>query len=407
MQRDAVPDHELALDLEQAVERKQLHLHYQPIVDLASGEIREVEALARWMHPRFGPIPADRFIPLAERSDLILKLGRWVLGAACRQARAWQLQFPDRPALTVNVNLSPVQLHQPGLTDLVRATLRETTIEPAQLQLEITESQLVRQSTSTLHTLQSLRKLGVAIAIDDFGTGYSAFSYLRWIPATVLKLDRSFVRGLGKHPHDAAIVRGMVAIARDLGLAVTAEGVESEAQSSHLRTVGCDQAQGFLFGRPMPPDELAMLLAREQASPQAAGSGTTTDKPAEPRAERDQRNVLVVDDDDHIRGLTSLALEMEGYEVLTAAHGNAALEQVRRRTPGVILLDMWMPVMDGRAFSRAYRELPGPHAPIVLLTANPDGRACAAQVGASAYLAKPFEVDELISTVSDLVHRPN
>jgi EAL domain-containing protein (putative c-di-GMP-specific phosphodiesterase class I) len=405
MLNGAVSAREMARDLAQAIERSQLHVHYQPIVDLTSGAIREVEALARWEHPRLGTVSPSEFIPVAERSGLILDLGRWVLETACRQVKAWQEAQPERLPLTLSVNLSAVQVRQPELVEIVRQTLTETALHPGDLHLEVTESLLLQGGAASLATLRALRKLGVKIAIDDFGTGYSALSYLTWMPASILKLDRSFIRGLGKHDRDAVIVRGVIAIAKDLGLTVIGEGVETAAQYAHLRGLGCDLGQGYYFARPLPPGELTPLL-RDECLVATNSLSAATGHSGSAATHAGQSSILVVDDDVHIRDLTSLVLEMEGYEVATAPHGTAALAQIKRHAPAVILLDMWMPIMDGWAFTQAYRELPMPHAPIVVLTANPSPGACASQVGASAYLVKPFEVDALLATVSDLMALP-
>lgn len=396
---------EIARDLGCAIANNQLQVHYQPIVDLATGSIREVEALVRWEHPRWGAVSPSVFIPIAEQNHLILDLGRWVLETACRQAVEWQQQFPDRPPLTMNVNLSVRQVRQPGLADIVRQTLDETGLAAERLHLEITEGLLVKDGPTSLATFRALRKLGVTIAIDDFGTGYSSLSYLNWMPANVLKLDRTFIRRLGQDTRDLAIVRGIIAIAKDLGLTVIGEGVETAGQRDHLRALGCDKGQGYYFARPMAAQDLTALLNDEQpviADRSAGAIGGA--RPPEHRAEH--HDVLVIDDDDHIRRLASLALELEGYQVATAPHGTAALEQIKRQAPGIILLDMWMPVMDGWAFSQAYRAMPGPHAPIVVLTANPSPASCASQIGATAYLTKPFELDELLAKVGSLSASP-
>jgi EAL domain-containing protein (putative c-di-GMP-specific phosphodiesterase class I)/ActR/RegA family two-component response regulator len=405
MLNSGVSARKMASDLAQAIERGELQVHYQPIVDLTSGVIREVEALARWEHPRLGTVSPSEFIPVAEQCGLILDLGRWVLETASRQVRAWQEELPERTPLTLNVNLSVVQVLQPELVEIVRQTLAETALHPGDLHLEVTESLLLHGGASSLATLSALRKLGVKIAIDDFGTGYSALSYLTWMPATILKLDRSLIRGLGKHDRDAVIVRGVIDIAKGLGLTVIGEGVETAAQYARLRSLGCDLGQGYYFARPLPPGELTPLLRDKSLATATPGPGGGED-PGSGAMRVRQRSILVVDDDVHIRDLTSLVLEMEGYEVATAPHGTAALAQIKRHAPAVILLDMWMPIMDGWAFTQAYRELPMPHAPIVVLTANPSPGACASQVGASAYLVKPFEVDALLATVSDLVALP-
>jgi EAL domain-containing protein (putative c-di-GMP-specific phosphodiesterase class I) len=291
---------DLAYDLEYAIEHHQVFAYYQPVVDLAAGTILEAEALARWVHPRLGRISPSDFIPVAEQDQLIVPLGLQVLKLACQQARAWHLQFPHHPQLVVNVNLSVKQLQQPTLVEDVRRTLRESRLDPACLQLEITESVLMQERNASLRTLRALRDLGVAIAIDDFGTGYSALNYLRWLPANLLKLDRSFVRGLGKNPHDEVIVRHVIAMAKELGLTVTAEGVETEEQAACLFALGCDRGQGYYFARPLPPAEMGRFLQRERWSdvaPSPLGGGISSTQ--EPRQQA-HHTILIVEDNYHI-----------------------------------------------------------------------------------------------------------
>lgn len=402
-ERRLLPEPSLTADLARAIEDRQLSVHYQPIVDLTSDTVVAAEALARWSHPHRGLIPPSVFIPIAERSGLISALDRWVLRAACAQVKAWHDRFPSRPPLVVNVNLSARLLEEPSLVEDVRRVLADTSLDPRCLRLEITESVLLRESAAHVRALHRLRQLGVAIAIDDFGTGYSSLNYLRWLPADALKLDRSFIARLGQDPRDAIIIQALVDLARRLGMSLTAEGIETEHQRDHLHRLGCDRGQGYYFAPPLPAHELEAVLEAEQALGLAAEASANAGTVTAPKAQSSDLRVLVVDDDDQIRQMTSCVLELDGYEVVTAANGLAALGRLQRRPPSVILLDMMMPVMDGWRFSEAYRALPGPHAPIVVLTAAPDPAACAAEIGAAGYLAKPFEVDELLASVDRLV----
>lgn len=397
MSRKVISAGELRSELEQALDRDQCSVQYQPIVDLATGAIVAVEALCRWVHPRWGPISPSDFIPVAERSGLIVPLDRWMLQTACYQVKAWQLQFPVRPPLIVHVNLSAKRIHQATLIDEVRQVLVAADLKAACLRLEVTESVLMKDSIANVRTLHALRQLGVGIAIDDFGTGYSSLSYLRWLPADVLKLDRSFIARLGKDPRDTVIVQGIITIAKGLGMTLTAEGIETEDQYAQLRRLSCDRGQGYYFAQPLQPDDLTGLLQREALGGVIVGAGVTTPGTASgPR-------VLVIDDDEHLRRLTSCALEMEGYEVIAAADGLAALQVLEHDAPNVILLDLMMPVMDGRRFSQAYRERPGPHAPIIVLTAAGEAAVGAAEIGAASYLRKPFDLDALLKSVDRLV----
>jgi diguanylate cyclase (GGDEF)-like protein/PAS domain S-box-containing protein len=235
-------------------------LHYQPLIALATGRIAGVEALLRWRHPVRGLVPPGDFIPLAEETGLILPLGRWALGAACRQLRAWQLRTGDH-ALTVGVNLSASEFLQPDLAAAVAGVLAETGLPPATLTLEITESVLMAEVARSRAALDALRALGVRLAIDDFGTGYSSLAYLQRFRVDTLKIDRAFVTGVDGHPEGAAIVRAIVTLAHALGLGVTAEGVETAAEAAYLRGLGCAQGQGYHFARPLPPEALAARLA--------------------------------------------------------------------------------------------------------------------------------------------------
>lgn len=377
--------------------RGQLAIHYQPIVALATGRIASVESLVRWEHPESGVIPPAEFVPIAERSGLIVQIDRWVLRQSCARVLSWQRQFPRRPRLVASVNLSAKLIHRAGLIDDIHETLRATGLDAGSLRLEVTESVLMQDSIANIGRLHALRQLGVGIAIDDFGTGYSSLSYLRWLPADILKLDRSFIARLDRDPRDAVIVGGLLEIARGLGMRVTAEGIETEQQWSQLRRLGCADGQGFYFSRPLPADEMTALLQREadHASPSGLDIWGGAPSPRRPR-------VLVVDDDEHIRQLVGYALELEGYEVIAASHGQAALDSLERLSPSLILLDIMMPVMDGRQFSREYHRRPGPHAPIVVLTASSKAAGCAAEVGAADYLAKPFDIHSLLKSVDKL-----
>ena len=250
---------DLELDLRNAVARGEFILHYQPVVELPTGRITEVEALVRWKHPQRGLLfPAD-FVGLSEETGLIVPLGRWVLHEACRQTRQWQLAAPATK-LAISVNLSARQLQQPGLVDEIGAVLRETRLDPGALRLEITETVVMHDAPTTLAKLEALKALGVQLAIDDFGTGYSSLGYLKRFPVDTLKIDRSFVKGIGRDVEDSAIVRAVITVAKSLGLSVTAEGIETADQLEQLRTLGCDHGQGYFFAKPMTSDRVPALL---------------------------------------------------------------------------------------------------------------------------------------------------
>ncbi len=254
--------------LHHALDRGELHVYYQPQVDLASGRVAGVEALLRWRHPSLGFISPARFIPVAETSGQIVPIGLWVLGSACRQGVAWAAS--GRPPVRISVNLSPRQFQQADLHAQVAATLDETGFDPRLLDLELTESSDVFSCDRTLETLSSLRRLGVGITIDDFGTGYSSLSYLKRFPIDTLKIDLLFVRDLTSSPGASAISRGIITMAHNLDMNVIAEGVETEEQLAILRQQGCDQIQGYLFSPPVPADALDKMLAEDRRLATAA-----------------------------------------------------------------------------------------------------------------------------------------
>jgi EAL domain-containing protein (putative c-di-GMP-specific phosphodiesterase class I) len=250
----------LEADLRRAVERGELEVHYQPIVDLPTGEIAEVEALVRWRHPERGLVPPGDFIPLAEEIGLIRPIGQWVLREACRQGRAWHEQYPERPPLRVAVNLSAREFGQPALDRDVAHILSETGLPARCLHLEITESVAMRDADMALGVFAALRALGVRLVIDDFGTGYSSLAYLQRLQVDGLKIDRAFVHDLATNPTNLSICEAIASLAHILGLAVTAEGVEQATQVEILRRF-CDRAQGHYFSRPLPAAKIGELLA--------------------------------------------------------------------------------------------------------------------------------------------------
>ncbi len=257
----------LSSTLRPAVERGEFGLEYQPLVDLADGAVRGVEALVRWNHPQFGTLAPNRFIGIAEEDGSIVELGRWVLRTACRQARQWQKDHPRERPIFVSVNVAVRQVWDSDLVADVAGILAETGLTPHLLQLELTESAVMGSAGRPLQALQALSDMGVRIAIDDFGTGYSNLAYLSRLPVSVLKLDGSFVRGFQDEEHanpaDELIVEALVQLAHRLGLTVTAECVETSGQASRLRRIGCDTGQGWLYSRAVAPDRIAELIGVE------------------------------------------------------------------------------------------------------------------------------------------------
>lgn len=242
--------------LHRALERGELTVHYQPVVEIDGVTTVSVEALLRWRHPKGGLVPPTRFIPVAEESGLIVPIGAWVIAEACNQLRSWNHRQTTGPRGSVEVNLSARQIDDPRILPTVEQILSTTGLPPELLTLEITESALMEDAASALHVLRALKDIGVLLAVDDFGTGYSALSYLQRFPLDLLKVDRSFVVGLGSETGGSEIVSAIVDLGHALGLKVVAEGVETTAQLEVLRSLGCDLAQGFLFSRPLPASEI-------------------------------------------------------------------------------------------------------------------------------------------------------
>ena len=252
-------------DLRRALHRREFAVYYQPIVALATGEVQGFEALLRWRHPEHGFIPPDEFIPVAEETGLILPIGSWALEEACRQMREWQAQFPQAAGMYVSVNLSARQFANPELCEQIKEALRTTGLGPQSMKLEITESVVMENVEKAVEMLRQLRALGVESSIDDFGTGYSSLSYLHHFPSTTLKIDRSFITRMGGVGENAEIVRTILLLARNLGMRVVAEGVETEEQLAQLRALSCDYGQGYLFSKPLNSAAIGRTLS--EASP--------------------------------------------------------------------------------------------------------------------------------------------
>lgn len=269
MHTDGLARLELENELREAIDHGQLLVHYQPIVELAGARICAVEALVRWQHPLRGLISPVDFIPLAEQTGQIVSIGRWVLEQACHQGAAWHIECPRSPPLTISVNLSLRQFQDPRLLEDVRRALLQSGLAPACLQLEITESAIMRDVESTISTMKQLKELGIQLALDDFGTGYSSLACLKRLPLDVLKIDRSFVNGIGVGRADQAIVKTIISLAKSLNLSTTAEGIETGDQSALLRDWACEHGQGYHFSRPLSSDDFANLLRAYGGPPSA------------------------------------------------------------------------------------------------------------------------------------------
>jgi len=322
----------LEAELRHALERQQLLLHYQPQVDLLSGEIVGFEALVRWQHPERGMVPPDSFIPLAEDSGLVIPLGDWVLGEACRQFQSWSTAGLAPRLMAVNV--SAVQLSHGHLVQSVRMALAASGMPPAQLELEITESFLMLDRDRSFQSLRELKALGVRLSIDDFGTGYSSLSYLQQLEVHKLKIDISFVHDMTSNSGNASIVKAIIVLGHSLGLEVIAEGVEELGQARYLRSLQCDVAQGYLISRPLPADEAAAFMTGYQPLVMADAQETTP-------------TLLLVDDDANVLASLKRLLRRENYQILTAGNSDEALALLAQHDVGVLIVDQRMPGMGG------------------------------------------------------------
>jgi diguanylate cyclase (GGDEF)-like protein/PAS domain S-box-containing protein len=331
--------------LRRALEREEFRVHYQPVVELTAGNVVGVEALVRWQDPERGLVPPVEFIPLAEETGLIVALGAFVLREACHQVAAWHRLYPQLAHLGLAVNLSGRQLVTPFLPEVIEATLANSGLEPSRLCLEITESVLLDDAESSSRALAALKALSVRIGVDDFGTGYSSLTYLKRFPVDTLKIDKSFVDGLGggsEQRGDRAIVAGTIDLAHAFGLTTIAEGVETADQLAELCALGCEQAQGYYWSRALPADDALQWLLEASANCVVPDATPFADTEVPLR-------LLLVEDDRSLRGLVRLALEGEPSLriVAEAEDGREAVALARHHQPDLVLLDLAMPGVGG------------------------------------------------------------
>jgi len=375
--------------LRRALERGELINYYQPQVSLSTGEIVGFEALMRWQHTELGLVPPGRFIGLAEETGLILPIGERALRLACEQSCAWQRA--GLRAVPVSVNLSARQFSE-RIADTVGHILAETGLEPGLLELELTETASMDDPQKTFETLRKLKDMGVRLAIDDFGTGYSNLNYLKRFPVDKIKLDQSFVRDLTNDPDDLSISRAVIAMAHGLRLDVIAEGVETEGQLALLAQNGCDEIQGYLFSRPVPPAECERML-RE-------GKALALDK-LQPQPY--ERTLLYLDDEVNLLAAVRRALRNSGYRVLTASSADEAFEILAATEVGVILCDQRMRGMSGTEFLSRIKQM-HPNAVRMVLSGYTDLQSVTDAVNRGAifkFLTKPWIEEELAAAVRD------
>jgi diguanylate cyclase (GGDEF)-like protein/PAS domain S-box-containing protein len=380
--------------LHHALDRNEFLLHYQPQVDLRTGEITGMEALVRWQHPELGLIPPARFIPVAEESGVIVPLGEWVLRTACAQNKAWQLA--GLKPVCVAVNLSARQFKQQDMVEVVTRILKETELDSTYLELELTESLIMQNVEATIATLGRLKAMGIKLSIDDFGTGYSSLSYLKRFPIDTLKIDQSFVRNITTDPDDAAIVKTIISMAHDMQLRVIAEGVETEEQKSFLHLRHCDEIQGYFFSRPVPAEAFEALL-REVRCLQMD----------ETAAALSQRTLLLLDDEENI--LTSLTrlLRRDGYKILKATSASAAFDLLAEHPVGVIISDQRMPEMSGTEFLRRVKQI-YPDTIRMVLSGYTDLKSVTDAINEGAvykFLTKPWDDELLRANIQEAFQR--
>lgn len=376
---------EIETELHLALKNNWFILYYQPQVDIFSGEIIGCEALIRMNHPERGIISPLEFIATAEDTGLIIPMGEWVIQEACRQMKLWQEEH--HTDWVVAVNVSPMQFKQPDLFGVVERALAASGLPSRHLELEFTEGALMKNVSSTLELMNKFKEIGLRLAIDDFGTGYSSLNYLKQFPIDKLKIDQSFVKNITTDPSDAAIVQAIIGLARSLGLSTIAEGVETEAQLNYLRSLHCNEIQGFFFSQPVPPNKFIELLKHRH----------------EQKSEQSERTLLLVDDEKNVLMSLKRILRREGYNILTASSGEEALELMAKDKIGVVLSDQRMPNMTGVEFLRRVK-LMHPEAVRMILSGHTEVNTLTDAINKGEiyqFISKPWENDVLISTIRE------
>jgi EAL domain-containing protein (putative c-di-GMP-specific phosphodiesterase class I)/FixJ family two-component response regulator len=344
MNQRALEKMQLEGKLRGALEREEFLLHFQPKLDLVTGEIAGCEALLRWNSPEEGLVGPALFIPLLEETGLIVAVGEWVLGAACRQVKAWK-EARVRP-VPIAINLSARQFQQQDLCAVVKKALQEQSVAARYLEIEITESVAMQNAEASIATLGELKALGVKLAIDDFGTGYSSLSYLKRLPVDTVKIDRAFITDLATNADDASIAQAIINMAHNLRLKVVAEGVETSSQLSFLSSHGCDEMQGYYFSKPVPEPEITEMLRQNRRLQRPCRD-----------ADNGERTLLLLDDEDNVLSALKRLLRQDNYRIFTASGAQAAFEILANHKVGVIVSDQRMPDDTGVDFLRRVKEL--------------------------------------------------
>jgi diguanylate cyclase (GGDEF)-like protein/PAS domain S-box-containing protein len=377
--------------LRRAIEHHEFILYFQPQVEIHRCQIVGAEALIRWNHPTKGIVSPSEFIALAEETGLIVPIGAWVIQTACQQLKKWHAQgFDD---LCIAVNLSARQFVQDDLVALVRDALQAHGVPAQYLELEITESAVMQDPQRATDILRDLKQIGVRIALDDFGTGYSSLNYLKRVPIDVVKIDQSFVRDIASDADDMAITRAVIALAHSLKHHVVAEGVETPAQFEVLRRHRCDQIQGYLFSRPIPPDEFARLLTTGVPLPLSI---------MDPEEEQ-LRTLLLVDDEENVLSAFKRLFRRDGYRILTASCAAQAFDLLAMHAVQVIISDQRMPIFDGAEFLSRVKEM-YPETVRLVLSGYAEINAVTNAVnqgGIYKFLTKPWDDAQLQDHVRD------
>ncbi|WP_404358378.1 EAL domain-containing protein [Methylotuvimicrobium sp. KM1] len=374
--------------LRRALERNEFILHYQPQLDLSTGRIVGAEALLRWQSRDYGLVSPLNFIPLLEENGMINTIGEWVLQEACRLNRKWQDE--GLPPLRMAVNLSARQFYGGDIPNIVKRALETTGLEPQWLELELTENIFLMDADKVIRTMHEISAEGIGFALDDFGTGYSSLSYLQRLPVDRIKIDKSFVANLTSNPSDAAIVRAVVGMAHSLGLKVIAEGVETEGQLGFLRGINCEEIQGYLFSRPLPPDDFALLLREGRSIPPK-------------QIEKPERVLLLIDDESNIISALTRVLRRKGFRIVGTTSIKEGFELMAIHQPGVVICDQRMPEMTGTEFLRRIKDIYPDTIRIVLSGYTELNSVIDAVNHGEVYkfLTKPWEDEALCQVIGD------
>ncbi|MFZ6776462.1 EAL domain-containing protein [Undibacterium sp. Ji83W] len=384
---------DIEAELNVAIDTNALHLHYQPTVDLQTGHVVGAEALLRWQHPIHGKIPPAVLIPAAEKSDLIVRLGEWIIKQVCKDIVHWNLTGLNPPCVAINI--SPIQLQSSDFNNRLSGILESMAVTPDKVSLEITEQILMYRSDSIDKVFSDFKKQGFTLSLDDFGTGYSALSYLKHYPFDYVKIDRSFVQELPHNLDDASITRAVISMAHSLGIKVIAEGVETEAQCKFLSDNMCDQIQGHFFAKPLDSEQMQLFL---QEKPVLDKHLLRLGKP--------DRTLLLVDDEPNILSALKRLLRRDEYRILTAGSGHEGLEILEKNRVDVIISDQRMPIMTGVDFLRNAKKK-YPDTVRIILSGYTELQYITDAINEGAiykFLTKPWDDEQIRANIREAFH---